>query len=106
MTGRTALSSNGRIGSPYPTKATLLSVSSSPIQKRDDRMRPPTNKEKPMMKRKWQSVTFLILSSVSVAQAQNVKITPVGARTGDFCGTDRAMVFEDPTGVRILYDPG
>ena len=61
-----------------------------------------------MMKRKWQSVTFLILilSSVSVAQAQNVKITPVGARTGDFCGTDRAMVFEDPTGVRILYDPG
>src|SRR5207249_9556769 len=84
------------------------SVSSSPIQKRDDRMRPPTNKEKPMMKRKWQSVTFLILilSTVSVAQAQNVKITPVGARTGDFCGTDRAMVFEDPTGVRILYDPG
>jgi len=61
-----------------------------------------------MMKRKWQSVTFLILMSsiVSVAQAQNVKITPVGARTGDFCATDRAIIFEDPTGVRILYDPG
>src|ERR671924_27013 len=61
-----------------------------------------------MMKREWQSVTFLILilNMVSVAQAQNVKITPLGARTGDFCRDDRAMIFEDPTGVRILYDPG
>ncbi len=37
--------------------------------------------------------------------AQNVKITPVGARTGEFCAPDRALILEDPTGVRILYDP-
>ena len=38
--------------------------------------------------------------------AQNVKITPLGARSGEFCAPDRALLFEDPTGVRILYDPG
>jgi L-ascorbate metabolism protein UlaG (beta-lactamase superfamily) len=38
--------------------------------------------------------------------AQNVRITPLGARTGEFCQVDRALLFEDPTGVRILYDPG
>jgi L-ascorbate metabolism protein UlaG (beta-lactamase superfamily) len=27
-------------------------------------------------------------------------------RTGEFCAPDRALLFEDPTGVRILYDPG
>src|SRR5262249_33880405 len=26
-------------------------------------------------------------------------------RTGEFCAQDRAILFEDPTGVRILYDP-
>ena len=36
--------------------------------------------------------------------AQNVKITPVGSHTGELCANDRAMIFEDPTGVRILYD--
>jgi L-ascorbate metabolism protein UlaG (beta-lactamase superfamily) len=35
-----------------------------------------------------------------------VRITPVGQRTGEFCATDRALLFEDPTGIRILYDPG
>jgi L-ascorbate metabolism protein UlaG (beta-lactamase superfamily) len=38
--------------------------------------------------------------------AQTVKITPLGERTGDFCVFDRALLFEDPSGVRILYDPG
>jgi L-ascorbate metabolism protein UlaG (beta-lactamase superfamily) len=38
--------------------------------------------------------------------AQNVTITPLGARSGEFCSPDRALLFEDPTGVRILYDPG
>jgi L-ascorbate metabolism protein UlaG (beta-lactamase superfamily) len=66
------------------------------------------NKERPMMKHKSQTVMLLLtlFAFVSVAEAQNVKITPVGARTGDFCGTDRPLIFEDPTGVRILYDPG
>ena len=37
--------------------------------------------------------------------AQNVKITPIGSHPGELCANDRAMVFEDPTGVRFLYDP-
>ena len=35
-----------------------------------------------------------------------VAITSIGQRTGDYCARDRALLFEDPTGVRILYDPG
>jgi len=40
------------------------------------------------------------------AAAQNVKITSLGSHTGELCSRDRAMIFEDPTGVRILYDAG
>src|SRR5262245_15289125 len=60
------------------------------------------------MERKWRAVMLLVafIAFASVAQAQNVKITPIGLRTGDFCAQDRALLFEDPTGVRILYDPG
>jgi L-ascorbate metabolism protein UlaG (beta-lactamase superfamily) len=38
------------------------------------------------------------------AFAQNVKITPIGSHPGELCANDRATIFEDPTGVRILYD--
>jgi L-ascorbate metabolism protein UlaG (beta-lactamase superfamily) len=53
---------------------------------------------------------FLLLllacfSSWAKSQA-TVAITPLGARTGEFCQVDRALLLEDPTGVRILYDPG
>ena len=37
--------------------------------------------------------------------AQNVKITPIGSHPGELCANDRAIIFEDPTGVRFLYDP-
>jgi L-ascorbate metabolism protein UlaG (beta-lactamase superfamily) len=40
------------------------------------------------------------------ALAQNVKVTPLGGQEGEFCRQDRALVFEDPNGTRILYDPG
>jgi L-ascorbate metabolism protein UlaG (beta-lactamase superfamily) len=40
------------------------------------------------------------------ASAQNVKITPLGTHDGEFCALDRALVFEDPNGTRVLYDPG
>ncbi|NDZ17096.1 metal-dependent hydrolase [Variovorax sp. WS11] len=40
------------------------------------------------------------------ALAQNVKVTPLGGIEGEFCPQDRALVFEDPNGTRILYDPG
>lgn len=43
----------------------------------------------------------------SLAWAQGlVKITPLGSHDGEFCANDRALLFEDPTGLRILYDPG
>ena len=51
-------------------------------------------------------LTLTLMTVVSLAHAQNVKITSIGQRAGDFCGLDRALLFEDPTGVRILYDPG
>jgi hypothetical protein len=35
-----------------------------------------------------------------------VKITPLGSHQGEFCRNDRAILFEDPTGIRILWDPG
>ena len=40
------------------------------------------------------------------ALAQTVKITPLGSHPGELCANDRATLFEDPTGVRILYDAG
>jgi L-ascorbate metabolism protein UlaG (beta-lactamase superfamily) len=39
------------------------------------------------------------------ALAQNVKITPIGSHPGELCANDRAIVFEDPSGIRFLYDP-
>ena len=35
-----------------------------------------------------------------------VKITSLGSHDGELCAADRAMVFEDPDGTRILYDAG
>jgi L-ascorbate metabolism protein UlaG (beta-lactamase superfamily) len=50
---------------------------------------------------------LLSLSLVGTcAWAQNVKITPLGSHAGELCDRDRATIFEDPTGVRILYDAG
>ena len=47
-----------------------------------------------------------LLLAVLPAGAQNVKITPIGSHPGELCANDRATIFEDPTGVRILYDAG
>ena len=38
--------------------------------------------------------------------AQNVKMMPLGTHNGELCNRDRAIILEDPTGVRLLYDPG
>jgi len=38
--------------------------------------------------------------------SQVVKVTPLGGIDGEFCAQDRALVFEDPDGTRVLYDPG
>jgi L-ascorbate metabolism protein UlaG (beta-lactamase superfamily) len=49
---------------------------------------------------------FVFLLAAFPALAQNVKITPIGTHPGELCANDRAMIFEDPTGVRFLYDAG
>src|SRR5262244_794018 len=52
-------------------------------------------------------VIFLaVAAAASAAWAQNVKVTPLGSHAGELCARDRATIFEDPTGVRILYDAG
>ncbi|MCG6964964.1 MAG: TAXI family TRAP transporter solute-binding subunit [Chromatiaceae bacterium] len=35
-----------------------------------------------------------------------VQITPLGSHDGEFCRYDRALIFEDPDGTRLLYDAG
>lgn len=50
-------------------------------------------------------VGCMMVSAVQ-ARGENVKITPLGSHTGQFCNLDRAMIFEDPNGTRILYDAG
>ena len=56
------------------------------------------------MKKKTCLAAALVLAAAP-ALAQNVKITPIGSHPGELCANDRAIVFEDPTGVRFLYDP-
>ena len=57
------------------------------------------------------SIGFVIAAVAAVfvghsASAANVKVTPLGGQTGEFYKLDRAMIFEDPNGTRILYDAG
>ena len=66
-------------------------------------------KEANYMKQKWLAISFVIVLGIittSAARAQNVTITPLGATAGEFCVGDRALLFEDPTGVRVLIAPG
>ena len=51
------------------------------------------------------AVTVSLLFS-STAFSQTVKITPMGSHDGEFCSRDRAMLFEDPDGTRLLFDIG
>src|SRR5829696_7134189 len=54
---------------------------------------------------KWTRAACVLALFALPAAAQNVKITPIGSHPGELCANDRAMIFEDPTGVRFLYDP-
>ena len=60
------------------------------------------------MKIAYAGVTLALALALAASPvlAQNVKITPVGSHPGELCANDRATIFEDPTGVRILYDVG
>jgi len=52
------------------------------------------------------AVVFAAFAMCAIAHAQNVKVTPLGTHPGELCSRDRATVFEDPSGLRILYDAG
>jgi L-ascorbate metabolism protein UlaG (beta-lactamase superfamily) len=52
------------------------------------------------------AVVVAIVFAATPAVAQHVKVTPVGSHPGELCANDRATIFEDPTGVRLLYDAG
>jgi L-ascorbate metabolism protein UlaG (beta-lactamase superfamily) len=58
------------------------------------------------MKTASTGAALLAAMATTFVVAQNVKITPLGSHAGDLCDRDRATIFEDPTGVRILYDVG
>ena len=49
---------------------------------------------------------FFSMMFLPVVQAAGVKVTPLGSHDGEFCPQDRAMIFEDPSGTRVLYDVG
>jgi L-ascorbate metabolism protein UlaG (beta-lactamase superfamily) len=52
------------------------------------------------------SLGALVTALALPAVAQTVKVTPLGGIDGEFCVLDRALIFEDPNGTRVLYDPG
>jgi len=58
------------------------------------------------MKSAIPGATLALVLAAGPAAAQNVKVTPVGSHPGELCANDRATIFEDPTGVRLLYDAG
>lgn len=54
------------------------------------------------------ALTVAMHGSVFAASthANTVRVMPLGSHDGEFCAADRAMIFEDPDGTRILYDAG
>lgn len=55
------------------------------------------------------SIVFALFLGLGPAPARaqgNVIITPLGAQAGEFCVGDRALLFQDPTGVTVLIAPG
>ncbi len=51
-------------------------------------------------------VAALVAGPAMAQDDAAVRVTPLGSHDGEFCSRDRAMVFEDPNGTRILYDAG
>jgi L-ascorbate metabolism protein UlaG (beta-lactamase superfamily) len=52
------------------------------------------------------TATALAACLQATAAGTDVTVTPLGSHDGEFCALDRALVFEDPNGTRVLYDPG
>lgn len=52
-------------------------------------------------------IAFAIVQMfTSAVYGSEVKITPLGSHDGEFCRLDRALIFEDPNGTRLVYDVG
>ena len=70
----------------------------------------PENYKCPTGRRQIKAIAYAaaaaVLAFTGAAAAQTVKVTPLGSHDGEFCTFDRAMIFEDPDGTRILYDAG
>lgn len=52
------------------------------------------------------AIALLPLWTVEARAADLVLVTPLGSQEGEFCRLDRALIFEDPNGTRLLYDAG
>ena len=52
------------------------------------------------------TLIYLLALAAAPALAQTVKVTPLGSHDGELCAFDRAIIFEDPDGTRVLYDAG
>jgi L-ascorbate metabolism protein UlaG (beta-lactamase superfamily) len=52
------------------------------------------------------TVVLVSVLWAGTASATSVEVTPLGSHEGEFCRFDRAILFEDPDGTRILYDAG
>ena len=59
-----------------------------------------------MNSRMLSAIAALLVSAGAAAAPATVTVTPLGSHDGEFCAQDRALIFEDPDGTRILYDPG
>ena len=60
-----------------------------------------------MIRSKWIVALGTLGAALAFSvSAQTVKVMPLGTHDGEFCAQDRALIFEDPNGTRILYDPG
>jgi L-ascorbate metabolism protein UlaG (beta-lactamase superfamily) len=63
--------------------------------------------DQPMTRSTWTALLGALATALAFpVLAQTVKVTPLGGIDGEFCPQDRALVFEDPNGTRVLYDPG
>ena len=54
----------------------------------------------------WLAALACAMAANAFAATGSVKVTPLGSPDGEFCPQDRALIFEDPNGTRVLYDPG
>ena len=54
----------------------------------------------------WMAAFACIAAITAQSALAQVKVTPLGSHDGELCPQDRALIFEDPNGTRILFDPG